>query len=99
MPGAVLDGLGELIRQAEMYCVGGHQRPDLARLQELAGWCSGLRTAGPDWKSLGVRRGLSYHEPLANCAAQGELEHQGGLRARRSRGGKTLNLAIWANAM
>ena len=33
-------------------------------------------------------------EPLANCAAQGELEHQGGLRARRSRGGKTLNLAI-----
>ena len=36
MPGVVLDGLGELIRQAEMYYVGGHQRPDLAKLQELA---------------------------------------------------------------
>ena len=38
-------------------------------------------------------------EPLANCAAQGELEHQGGLRARRSRGGKTLNLDIKNNAI
>jgi hypothetical protein len=31
----------------------------------------------------------SNFEPLADCAALGELEHQGGLRARCSLGGKT----------
>ena len=29
-------------------------------------------------------------EPLVDCAAQGELEHKGGLRARHSCGGKML---------
>ena len=66
-----------------------------------------FRIQKPEWMAYQVDdnftikavRAIQDTEPLANCAAQGELEHQGGLRARRSRGGKTLNLAIWANTM